>query len=144
MCMLYARKRRICRVPAEVGLPRLAVRRFCRSGGAPGRIRTRDPLLRRRLRCVPGGVLASLYMAFNCTDSGWGWPNVAWKLSAVAPCVAPLIQLAFMSFEWTKIISITNFSGLDIAVSRVPRPLDRRPPLEGESDPRLVPVRRAA
>jgi hypothetical protein len=42
--------------------------------------------------------------------------------------VAPLIQLAFMSFEWTKIISITNFSGLDIAVSRVPRPLDRRPP----------------
>jgi hypothetical protein len=62
---------------------------------APGRIRTRDPLLRRHLRWVSGGVLASLYMAFNCTDSGWGWPNVAWKLSAVAPRVAPLIQLAF-------------------------------------------------
>jgi hypothetical protein len=51
MYMLRTRKRRICRVTAEVGLPRLAVKRFCRSGGAPGRIRTRDPLLRRQLLC---------------------------------------------------------------------------------------------
>jgi hypothetical protein len=37
---------------------------------APGRIRTRDPLLRRHLRWVPGGGLASADMVFSCDDNG--------------------------------------------------------------------------
>src|ERR1700722_7334623 len=37
---------------------------------APGRIRTRDPLLRRHLRWVSGGVLTSPDMWFSCVDGG--------------------------------------------------------------------------
>ena len=57
--------------------------------GAPGRIRTRDPLLRRhtltvaRRRCVWPDVASS------CTDNGWTWPDVAQYLSPLAPQLAP-------------------------------------------------------
>src|SRR5580700_4947932 len=74
-----ARQRRICRVSAEVGLPRLTVKRFrwSRPSGAPGRIRTRDPLLRRHLRCVPGGGLTSPDVGSNCVNGGRQWLGVA-------------------------------------------------------------------
>jgi hypothetical protein len=38
--------------------------------GAPGRIRTRDPLLRRHLCWVPGGGLKWPDVGLNCLDGG--------------------------------------------------------------------------
>jgi hypothetical protein len=58
---------------------------------APGRIRTRDPLLRRHLPGVAGGRLESLYVAISCIDRGWAWLEVALELSPLAPFLAPPI-----------------------------------------------------
>jgi hypothetical protein len=59
--------------------------------GAPGRIRTRDPLLRRRLSGVAGRRLESFYVAISCIDRGWAWLDVALRLSQLAPFLAPPI-----------------------------------------------------
>ena len=67
--------------------------RFCLS--APGRIRTRDPLLRRHLPGVAGGRLESFYMAISCIDRGWAWLEVALELSPLAPFLAPPDLAAF-------------------------------------------------
>jgi hypothetical protein len=73
-------------VAGQLGYVRLELR--FRSG-APGRIRTRDPLLRRHLAGVAGGRLESLNMAISCIDRGWAWLEVASELSPLAPFLAP-------------------------------------------------------
>ena len=74
---------RSARLPGDIRLE-LRFRR-----GTPGRIRTRDPLLRRHLRRVAGGRPMSLITAFTCSDSSWTSPGVLWSLSLLAPCLAP-------------------------------------------------------
>src|SRR5690242_4638064 len=59
--------------------------------GAPDRIRTRDPLLRRHLSGVAGRRLESFYVAISCIDRGWAWLDVALRLSQLAPFLAPPI-----------------------------------------------------
>src|SRR5262244_2585402 len=57
--------------------------------GAPGRIRTRDPLLRRHTWTVARRRHMSPDVPFSCTDTGWTWPGVAQYLSPLAPRLAP-------------------------------------------------------
>jgi hypothetical protein len=57
--------------------------------GAPGRIRTRDPLLRRHIRTVSQRRLTSPYGAFSCSGCSWKSLGVAESLSLVAPHLAP-------------------------------------------------------
>jgi hypothetical protein len=52
---------------------------------APGRIRTRDPLLRRHIRTVAGRRLASPYEASSWTNHPGVSPCVAGRLPPVAP-----------------------------------------------------------
>jgi hypothetical protein len=56
---------------------------------APGRIRTRDPLLRRHRRGIAVCRLVSLNMPSNCTDASRLWPGIAWRLRPMAPSLAP-------------------------------------------------------
>ena len=57
--------------------------------GAPGRIRTRDPLLRRHIRAVARRRWVWPDRLFSCTDTGWTWPGVAQHMSPLAPQLAP-------------------------------------------------------
>ena len=57
--------------------------------GAPGRIRTRDPLLRRHIVTVAQCRLTSPYGAFSCSDGSLMSPYVAQSLSLLAPRLAP-------------------------------------------------------
>jgi hypothetical protein len=57
--------------------------------GAPGRIRTRDPLLRRHTLTVARRRWVQPDRLFSCTDTGWKWPGVAQYLSPLAPQLAP-------------------------------------------------------
>ena len=82
--------------------------------GAPGRIRTRDPLLRRHLPGVAGGRLESFYMAISCIDRGWAWLEVALELSPLAPFLAPPISLPSLIPESAK-GSLTGQSRLHTA-----------------------------
>jgi hypothetical protein len=59
------------------------------SAGAPGRIRTRDPLLRRYGRTVAGRRHMWPDVQFFFLAIGWMWPEIAWRLSPVAPQMAP-------------------------------------------------------
>ena len=79
----------VCRRPDYMALELV----FKELAGAPGRIRTRDPLLRRHLPGVAGGRLESFYMAISCIDRGWAWLEVALELSPLAPFLAPPISL---------------------------------------------------
>ena len=63
--------------------------------GAPGRIRTRDPLLRRHIRSVAVRRLASLYEPSNSSYYRRLSEGVAQRLSVLAPQLAPRIMLAF-------------------------------------------------
>ena len=56
---------------------------------APGRIRTRDPLLRRHTLTVARRRWVWPDVASSCTDTGWTWPDVAQYLSPLAPQLAP-------------------------------------------------------
>jgi hypothetical protein len=71
-----------------------AVKRFRRSA-RPGRIRTRDPLLRSYRRSVAGCRLASLYRPSNSSFCSWLSEDVAWRLSPLAPLLAPRNLLSF-------------------------------------------------
>ena len=73
---------RSARLPADI---RLELRFRC---GAPGRIRTRDPLPRRHLPGIAGDRLESFYMAISCIDRGWAWLEFALELPPLAPCLA--------------------------------------------------------
>jgi hypothetical protein len=57
--------------------------------GAPGRIRTRDPLLRRYRRSVAGRRLASLHEPFASSYCRWPSEGVALGLPPLAPRLAP-------------------------------------------------------
>ena len=57
--------------------------------GAPGRIRTRDPLLRRHTWAVARRRWVWPDRLFSCTDTGWTWPGVAQHMSPLAPQLAP-------------------------------------------------------
>jgi hypothetical protein len=63
---------------------------------APGRIRTRDPLLRSHFRAVAGRRLMSPYVPSSCMNRPAVSPYVARHLSLVAPRLAPrnLVNLA--------------------------------------------------
>jgi hypothetical protein len=61
---------------------------------APGRIRTRDPLLRRHRLWVEGSRLLSLYAPFSCCDDRVGSLSVVQSLPLLAPCLAPQIRQA--------------------------------------------------
>ena len=61
----------------------------CYFAGAPGRIRTRDPLLRRHIRTVAGHRLASPYETSSWTNHPGVSPCVARHLPPVAPLLAP-------------------------------------------------------
>jgi hypothetical protein len=56
---------------------------------APGRIRTRDPLLRRHRSSVAMCRPVSPNELSSCTDSSPLWPGVAWRLRSLAPSLAP-------------------------------------------------------
>jgi hypothetical protein len=56
---------------------------------APGRIRTRDPLLRRHRRSIALCRLVWLNDSSSCTDVNWLWPGVAWRLRPLAPSLTP-------------------------------------------------------
>ena len=75
---------------------------------APGRIRTRDPLLRRHLRSIAARRLVSPHVAFNCMDGGCPWLGVARILPLLAPYLAPQISLASLTFERAKTVSTTR------------------------------------
>ena len=62
---------------------------------APGRIRTRDPLLRRHISTVAGRRLMSPYEAFSCSDCSWKSPGVAQSLALLAPRLALRNLVAF-------------------------------------------------
>ena len=62
---------------------------------APGRIRTRDPLLRRHVRTVAGRRLASLYEPSSGYYCRWTSEDIARCLSPLAPLLAPQNILAF-------------------------------------------------
>jgi hypothetical protein len=57
--------------------------------GAPGRIRTRDPLLRRHIQTVVVRRLTSLYELSNSSYCRWPSDGVARRLSLLAPLLAP-------------------------------------------------------
>jgi hypothetical protein len=56
---------------------------------APGRIRARDPLLRRHIRTVAGRRLVSPYVAASCMKRPSASPCVARRLPPMAPRLAP-------------------------------------------------------
>jgi hypothetical protein len=65
--------------------------------GAPGRIRTRDPLLRRHIQPVAGRRLTSLYEPSSSSFYGWPSEGVARSLTPLAPCLAPQVLVAFVN-----------------------------------------------
>jgi hypothetical protein len=62
---------------------------------APGRIRTRDPLLRRYRRSFAGRRLSSLCEPSSSIYCRWLSEGVAWRLPALALRLAPRNLLAF-------------------------------------------------
>jgi hypothetical protein len=60
-----------------------------RKMSAPGRIPTRDPLLRRHLWIVAVGRPMSPYWVFSCNYCGWKSSGVAQSLSPLAPVWLP-------------------------------------------------------
>ena len=69
---------------------------------APGRIRTRDPLLGRHLRMVAARRLTSLYEASNCTNHMGVSPCVARRLAPVAPRLAPQDLVIFANARMSE------------------------------------------
>ena len=67
--------------------------------GAPGRIRTRDPLLRRQRRSVAGCRLVSPCKPLSSTCCRWPSEDVAQRLPALAPPLAPRNLFALVDFE---------------------------------------------
>ena len=89
-------------MPAGRPLPQYSRSMATWLAGAPGRIRTRDQLLRRHLPGVAGRRLASLYLVISCIDRGWAWLEVAGGLSPLAPFLAPPIWLPSLIPESAK------------------------------------------
>ena len=56
---------------------------------APTATRTRDLLLRRHFRSVPGQCWVRPDVPFGCGENGWRWPGVALCLRSLAPRLAP-------------------------------------------------------
>ena len=56
---------------------------------APTATRTRDLLLRRHFRSVPGRCCVWPDVPFGCSENGWKWPGVALCLWSLAPRPAP-------------------------------------------------------
>jgi hypothetical protein len=75
-------------------LAELVIRR-----SAPTGTRTRDLLLRRHFRNVPGWCWAWPDVPFRWSGNGWGCPDVALYLWSLAPRLAPRISLAALMFE---------------------------------------------
>jgi hypothetical protein len=71
----------------------------CYFTGAPGRIRTRDPLLRRYIRRVAGRRLLSPYELSSSGYYRWPSEGVVRSLPPLAPRLAPRNLLAFSIFE---------------------------------------------
>jgi hypothetical protein len=66
---------------------------------APTATRTRDLLLRRHFRSVPGRCWVWPDVPFGRGDNGWMWPGVAQRLWLLAPSLAPMNPLATLMFE---------------------------------------------
>jgi len=67
--------------------------------GAPGRIRTRDPLLRRYIKSVARRRLASLCKSSSSDYCRWPSESVALRLPPLAPRLAPRNLFALVEFE---------------------------------------------
>jgi hypothetical protein len=70
--------------------------------GAPGRIRTRDPLLRRHIRTVAVRRLTSLYELSNSSYCRWPSDGVARRLPPLAPLLAPQNLVAFANVRMVE------------------------------------------
>ena len=84
--------------------------------GAPGRIRTRDPLLRRHIRAVAGRRLSSLYEPSNSSYCRWPSDGVARRRSPLAPQLAPSNLVAFANVRIVE----NNVTSLLRRVAREP------------------------
>jgi hypothetical protein len=72
--------------------------------GAPGRIRIRDPLLRRYVKSVAGRRLASPCKPSSSDYCRWPSEGVAQRLPALAPRLAPRNLLAFANVRMGECI----------------------------------------
>jgi hypothetical protein len=69
---------------------------------APGRIRTRDPLLRRHIRIVAERRLMSLYAPSSCVNGPGVSPYVGRRLPRMAPRLAPRNLVTFANVRMNE------------------------------------------